>query len=56
MRALIKSGKRIFVRVACEGNVDEFVIIARVDALRLLGKDKPRPRFNAYGDGDVVIG
>lgn len=59
MRNLIDKAGAVYVKVQCPGHERwgwPFVEITKKQALALLGKDLPRPRFIAYGDGDVVLG
>ncbi len=59
MRDLIKKADGVFVNVMCPEVPSRFdqplVPITKEAALGLLGKDKPRPRFMAYGDGNAVV-
>jgi hypothetical protein len=61
MRRLIMRGRNVYVRVAVHQKtwLDRSHVtlqITKLEALELLGPNKPRPKFTAYGDGDVVLG
>ena len=58
IRKLIKNARNVYVRVACEdaGAHEPSIVIDRNQALRLFARNRPRPKFMAWGDGDVRIG